>query len=97
MERVTGEGIKPKSRGEILADIRRKLEKFRTWDYPVFSKFQNKDLLILIPEQYYLELKNDLLDIFTTEIMLDTIFGVKMKVADVTKIYVAYDEPEDKT
>lgn len=95
MERITNEGIKPKTRGEILADIRRKLEKFRTHDYPVFSRFQDKDLLILIPEQYYLELKNDLLDIFTTEIMLDTIFGVRMKIADVNKIYVAYDESED--
>lgn len=95
MERMTGEEVKPKSRGEILADIRRKLEKFQTWNYPVFSRFQDKDLLILIPEQYYLALKNDLLDIFTTEIMLDTIFGVRMKVADVDKIYVAYDESED--
>lgn len=97
MERITNEGIKPKTRGEILADIRRKLEKFRTYEYPVFSRFQDKDLLILIPEQYYLELKSDLLDIFTTEILLDTVFGVRMKIADVNKIYVAYDEPEGKT
>ena len=97
MERITSEGIKPKSRGEIIEDIRRKLEKFHTWDYPVFSRFRNEDLLILIPEQYYLELKNDLLDIFTTEIMFDSIFGVKMKIADVNKIYVAYDEPENET
>lgn len=96
MERITDEEIKPKTRGEILAEIRCKLEKFRTWDYPVFSPFQNKDLLILIPEQYYLELKTDLLDIFVKEIMYDTIFGVRMKVANVDKIYIAYDK-EDET
>lgn len=95
--KVCFNNIPPKSRAEILTDIRRKLEKFHTQDYPVFSRFRKEDLLILIPEQYYLELKNDSLDIFTTEIMSDTIFGVKMKIADVNKIYVAYDEPEDKT
>lgn len=91
VEKVTGEVI-DKSYGEILEEIRRKLEKFNTRDYPLFSKFQSKDLIVLVPKKYYDTLICAMkFDFFSKSLKQDKVFGVKIEVAEVSKIYVAYD------
>ena len=91
VEKVTGEVI-DKSHGEILEEIRHKLEKLNTRDYPMFSKFQNKDLIVLVPKKYYDTLICAMeFDFFAKNLHQDKVFGVKIEVAEVSKIYVAYD------
>lgn len=93
VEKVEGEVVN-KTYGEIVEEIRRKLEKFRIGSYPVYSSFRDNDLVVLIPRKDYEILMNHTVDIFTNDLAMDKIFGVKIEVADVNKIYVAYDEPE---
>lgn len=85
-----------KSYGEIMEEVRRKLEKFRTRDYPVCSSFQNEDLVVLMPRKDYETLMNHTFDIFTKSLKQNKIFGVKISQCNVDKIYVAYDEPEER-
>lgn len=96
--RVEGEVV-DKTYGEIVEEVRRKLEKFGVNDYPWRSNFCRENLVILIPEKEYNKVMNPAFDYFNPVDMkkgFPNMFGVRIELAQVNKIYVAYDEPEGR-